>query len=234
MIDIHCHLLYKVDDGSRSMGESVAMLQEAAEQGVEAIILTPHYRHGMFSYPKDEIEAHFLELLPYARQLGIRIFPGTEYHVNREMLEAFSTGKCHTLADGSYILTEYSHNSEFSYVRQMTQEALRYGYLPVLAHVERYEFVMDDPGSLAELREMGALVQVNADAVLGLDGRGAKKLCKALLKAALVDVVASDSHGIQERACHMRQCHDYVAKKYGAQTAERLFCETPAQVLCAD
>jgi protein-tyrosine phosphatase len=78
---------------------------------------------------------------------------------------------------------------------------------------------------------MGALVQVNADAVLGLEGRGTKKLCRILLKNDLVDLIASDSHGIHERACHMRQCCDYVAKKYGPERAQRLFCETPGQIL---
>jgi protein-tyrosine phosphatase len=122
-------------------------------------------------------------------------------------------------------------HSEFSYARQMTQEAVRFGYIPVIAHVERYEFVMDDPECLDELREMGALVQVNADAVLGMEGRGAKKLCRILLKNDLVDLIASDSHGINERACHMQQCFDYVAKKYGPERARLLFCDTPAQIL---
>ena len=56
MIDIHCHMTYGVDDGSKSIEESVAMLQEAKNQGIKAIILTPHYRHGMFTYPIEEIE----------------------------------------------------------------------------------------------------------------------------------------------------------------------------------
>jgi protein-tyrosine phosphatase len=231
MIDVHCHLLYQVDDGARTMEESVAMLQEAASQGIEAIILTPHYRHGLFGYPKREIEAHLAALEPVAEELGVRLYLGTEYHVNSGMVEAFSNGKCHTLAGGRYILTEYSANSDFSFAKQTTQEALHCGYIPVVAHAERYEFIMDDTGCAAELREMGALIQVNADAVLGRDGRGAKKLCRVLLKEDLVDLVASDSHGITERACHMRQCFEYVAKKYGGERAERLFSRTPAQIL---
>ena len=58
MIDIHCHLLYGVDDGAKTIEESVAMLEAAKEQGISAMILTPHYRHGMFAYPKEEIEEH--------------------------------------------------------------------------------------------------------------------------------------------------------------------------------
>ena len=58
MVDIHCHLLYGVDDGAKTIEESAAMLQEAKNQGISAIILTPHYRHGFFAYPKEEIEEH--------------------------------------------------------------------------------------------------------------------------------------------------------------------------------
>ena len=71
MIDIHCHLLYGVDDGAGTIEESVAMLKEAREHGIHGMILTPHYRHGMFSYPKEEIEEHFMQLKPYAEKLGI-------------------------------------------------------------------------------------------------------------------------------------------------------------------
>jgi protein-tyrosine phosphatase len=232
MIDVHCHLLYRVDDGSRTLEESIAMLQEAASQGMTAVILTPHYHHGLFSYPIDEIEANFIELLPYAQELNVRLFLGTEYHVNSGMIDAFSSGRCHTLADGRYILTEYSIRSDYAFVKQTTQEALHSGYVPVIAHAERYEFVMDDIECAAELRKMGALIQVNADAVLGLEGRGTRKLCKALLRENLIDLIASDSHGIMERACHMRQCFEFVAKKYGGERAERLFCITPALILC--
>jgi protein-tyrosine phosphatase len=231
MIDVHCHLLYRVDDGARTMEESIAMLQEEAAQGVEAIILTPHRRHGMFPYRGDEIEARYMEMLPYAEELGVRLYLGTEYHADSGMIEAFSTGKCHTMADGCYILTEYSMHSEFSFAKQMTQEALHCGYIPVIAHAERYEFIMDNTECAAELRRMGALIQLNADAVLGIEGHGAKKLCRVLLKENLVDVIASDSHGIKERACHMRRCFEYVAKKYGAEQADVLFRKTPEQIV---
>ena len=78
MIDIHCHLLYGVDDGAKTIEESVAMLEAAKEQGISAMILTPHYRHGMFAYPKEEIEEHFRILEPYAQKLGISLALGTE------------------------------------------------------------------------------------------------------------------------------------------------------------
>ena len=105
MIDIHCHLLYGVDDGAKTIEESVAMLEAAKEQGISAMILTPHYRHGMFAYPKEEIEEHFRILEPYAQKLGIYLALGTEYHVNSHIVEALDSGRCRTMA-GSRFCTD--------------------------------------------------------------------------------------------------------------------------------
>lgn len=231
MIDVHCHLLYGVDDGAETIEESVAMLQEAKSQGVDEIILTPHYRHGMFAYPKDRIEAHYQKLKPRAEQLGVQIHLGTEYHVNSNMTEAFSGGRCHTLAESRYILTEYAYHSEYSYMCRMTREAVSHGYLPVIAHVERYACLQKHMDRVAELQEMGALVQVNADAVIGLEGMKVKRFCKQLLKREYLDMIASDSHGIGKRMCHMQQCFAYISKKYSQDYAYELMCEAPAQIL---
>ena len=113
MIDIHCHLLFGVDDGADSIEESVGMLEKAAKQGIASIILTPHYRHGMFHYNNEKIEQNYKAILPYAQKLGLHIFPGTEYNVNSYMMEYYRKGRCHTLGDSRYILTEYSHASDF-------------------------------------------------------------------------------------------------------------------------
>ncbi len=105
MIDIHCHLLYGVDDGSKSIEESVEMLKIAKKQGITGIILTPHLRHGMFKHPLEKIERHYKKLMPYAKKLGIELKLGTEYHVATDMIDAFYGGLCHTL--GRY--TVYTH-----------------------------------------------------------------------------------------------------------------------------
>ena len=135
MIDIHCHLLYGVDDGAKTIEESVAMLEAAKEQGISAMILTPHYRHGMFAYPKEEIEEHFRILEPYAQKLGIYLALGTEYHVNSHIVEALDSGRCRTMAGSRYVLCEYSHDSEYAYIYQMTQELVLHGYIPVFSHM---------------------------------------------------------------------------------------------------
>lgn len=233
MIDIHCHLLFGVDDGSDSIKESIAMLQEAKAQGIEDIILTPHYRHGMFPYDRKRIEAHFKELLFYAKEVGVRIYPGCEYHVNSRIIEYIRNGRCHTLADTNYVLTEYEYETEYSYIKKMTRELLFQGYIPVIAHVERYACMQQEVDRAGELQDMGALIQVNCDAVLGNDGRAAKKYTKKLIKEGYLDIIASDSHGIKKRVCHMRPCFEYVSKKYGNEVARELMEENPREILAS-
>lgn len=230
MVDIHCHLLFGVDDGADSIKESVDMLEYAAQQGIDAIILTPHYRHGMFPYDKSKIIAHFKELLPYAKENGIRLGLGCEYHVNSEMTEALRTGRCLSMAGTRYVLSEYEFHTEYQYIKQNTAELLRQGYTPIIAHVERYRCMTDQIDRAGELQMMGAYIQVNCDAVLGLDGRDSKKYTKRLIREGYVNVIASDSHGIDDRVCHMGKCYAYVSKKFGEDAAKRLMEQTPRKI----
>ena len=231
MVDIHCHLLYGVDDGAKTIEESVAMLKHAKGQGIQSMILTPHYRHGMFPYPLDRIDENFAKLQPYAKQIGISISLGCEYHVNSQIVEALDSGRCHTLADTRYVLTEYSYQSEFSYIHKMTEELLLHGYFPVIAHVERYRCMVEDLDHAVLLQDMGAVIQMNADAILGLEGFGTKRFCKKMIQEGLVDIVASDSHGISERVSHMQKCFEAIRKKYGEDYAQDLMHTQPLKLM---
>lgn len=231
MIDIHCHLLYGVDDGPEKIEQSVAMLKEAQEQGITNIILTPHYRRGMFKFDGKLVQEHKAALEPYVAELGIKLYLGTEIHVNGDILTYLEEKKVFCLADSEYVLTEYEYETEYSYIFKMSHELLRHGYIPVIAHVERYACLVQKPQRLEELQEIGALIQVNAAAILGEEGWGIKQFCKKALKQGRVDFVASDSHDIKKRACHMEDCYDYLVEKYGEKLANRLMIKNPKKII---
>lgn len=230
-IDIHNHTLFGVDDGAVNLGEALAMLKDARQQGAEAIVLTPHYRRGMFAYPVEQIEERFQQLSPMAAGMGLQLYLGCECHVNSDIVENLQSGRCKTLAESDYVLTEYSYQTDYAYMAEYTSRLFSYGYIPVIAHVERYKCLRDRPALCAELQGKGALVQVNADSVLGIDGRGVEHFCRKLLKHEWADVVASDAHGRKERANHMEKCRKAVEKKYGTIYAERLFVGNPERIL---
>ncbi len=231
MVDIHCHLLYGVDDGAKTLDISRQMLKDAAAQGITDLILTPHYRQGMFVYDPKSIGAAFSVLRDEAKQEKIRIHIGCEYHVDDEMVANLKSGRCHTLADGDYVLAEYSHTSTFPQIHNSLETLLAAGYIPVMAHVERYDVFAKDLSLLKECRNMGAKVQINANSVLAKDGAAAKKITAKILKADLADVIASDSHNMGDRRCRMEQCRNYISKEYGWDLAWRLFTENPLLIL---
>ena len=231
MVDIHCHALYGVDDGADNIEESAAMLRQAKSQGVEAVVLTPHYRHGMFPYNKEKITEHFEKLKPLAGDLGVDVCLGCEYHVNSRITEALTSGRCLSLAGGDFVLTEYSFETEYSYINEQTRRLLSYGYIPVIAHVERYGCFLKSPKLCAELSNAGAYIQVNADSILGLAGKAAEKFCKKLLKHEWADIVASDAHGVKERASHLGECREHIVKKYGEGYAELLLERNPRRII---
>ena len=231
MIDIHCHLLYGVDDGPKDMEESIKMLRSASEQGVTDIILTPHYRRGMFKFDKELILKHMEELEPYAQEIGVKLHLGTEFHVNGDIIEYLEEGRCLSLAGSEYVLTEYAYDTEYSYIFQMSHTLLRHGYIPVIAHVERYGCLVKTPKRLEELQEIGAFIQMNAGAVIGEEGWISKNFCKKALKQGWVDVIASDSHGIKKRVCYMEDAYDYISEKYGEKLAHKLMVKNPKKII---
>lgn len=230
MIDIHTHLLFDVDDGAKSLQESLAMIEDEKEQGVDAIILTPHYRHGMFPYQKEKIEENYRILKEESASLGVQLYLGTEQHVDSMTVKTLKTGRCHTLADTQYVLAEYRFETDFKFIKASIQDMISHGYIPIVAHVERYK-CMDDLKNIELLREIGAMIQVNADAVIGKDGMRAKSYTKKLLKNGYVDFVASDCHGIKERSSNMGKCSEYLHKKYDYRYVDRILEENAKKIL---
>ncbi|MBQ7582520.1 MAG: hypothetical protein IJU25_06835 [Lachnospiraceae bacterium] len=231
MIDIHCHLLYGVDDGAATLEISREMLAKASEQGITDIILTPHYRQGMFPYHTDDIRSSFSVIREEAKQWNIRVYLGCEYHVDDEMVGNLKSGRVHTLAGTDCVLAEFGHASTFNQIRNSLDLLLSEGYTPVIAHAERYDVFLKEPSLLAECRNMGAMVQINADSILGRDGSRYKKACRQILKEELADIVASDAHNTDSRPNNMRKCCNHVANEYGWDLAWKLFAQNPLNIL---
>ena len=231
MIDIHCHILYGVDDGAQDEQTSRAILHRMAETGVTDVIVTPHFRRHMFAYPKAQIEDAFQKLASFSQTLGIRLYPGCEYHVDHDIFSNLENGRVHTLADTRYVLTEYSYGDALSRIIEYTQELVMRGYQPVIAHAERYEVFQRRPKFIEDVLDAGAMVQVNANSILGLDGWGIKRTARKLMDLDAVDLIASDAHNTTDRAIHMEECREFVSRQYGGDRARELFEEAARRIL---
>ena len=231
MIDIHCHILYCVDDGADSAQTSRLILDQMATQHITDVIVTPHFRRHMFSYPKQEIEEAYQDLHEYAAALGISLYPGCEYHVDHDIYENLKSHQVHTLADTRYVLTEYSYSDDLSRIIEYSQELVMRGYQPVIAHAERCRVFQRKPELIWDAVDAGAMIQLNAGSLLGEDGRGVKKTAYRILDQEAAHFIASDTHDLKERACRMEACRAQVLKKAGEKYTRELFEENARELL---
>lgn len=231
MVDIHCHVLPGVDDGAKTVEESVEMVRMLKEQGVDVIFATPHFRRRMFETPMDRINAAYEQLCREAAHLGTEIFLGCEFHANMDMEELFDQKFRPSMGGTPYVLVEFSGGDEYSYVRERLSAMLSRGWIPIIAHVERYPKVIKDLENVRELSELGARISVNADSILGKAGFSLKRICKKMIREDLIDMVGSDAHGVKGRIPRMKECSEYLSKKYGEEYTRRILCENPGKII---
>ena len=223
-IDMHSHILPGMDDGSRSMGQTLRMLETAVSEGITTMIATPHNMPGKGCPPGSVVRRKVDELRRTVEQEGIplEIVAGTEYYYREEVLDILDSEDAVTLGNSDCVLVEFEPLAERNYIRNALRNILGLGYRPVIAHVERYAKLMEDISLLTDMRKNGILVQVNAMSVTGDNGRQAKKDVRNLLKKGLVDFVATDAHSDGRRAPYMEKCAEVLYRKCGTEYADRL------------
>ena len=232
-IDMHCHILPAVDDGSASLAQSVSMVKIAYEDGIRKIIATPHYHIGRCIAEYDESEEAFRQLKEEIEKLGIdmELYIGSEIYFYSEAMEKLEEGMIHTMNNGSCILLEYDPGSEYTRIVQGVNAAVIAGYVPIVAHVERYMCMVDRPERCEELVHQGAYLQVNASSVVGKSGKEIQKFIFKLMKKKLISFVATDAHSDGHRRPVLSEAYMLVKKKFKEEYADRLFYGNPLKII---
>lgn len=197
MKDLHSHILSNIDDGSRSIEESLEILKKAERAGITDIMLTPHYiKNSNFSANNYQKMMNLNMLFGEVARAGINInlYLGNEVYVDDNILYLLQMGEIATLNGTRYILIELPFMNRIQNLKQIIFELVRNGYVPIIAHPERYKFVQKNPEKLEEYMEMGALFQGNYQSLFNKYGRDAKKTLKILLKNNRIQFLASDVH----------------------------------------
>lgn len=233
LFDIHCHMVPGVDDGASTLEESLDMLRIEQRDGVDSIIITPHYRKRMFETSAERVHEQFLRLKEAAGTAfpGLKLYLGCELHSNMELEELLHERKFTTMADSSFVLLEFSGEDSQNYIRDRVRCVMSSGYEPILAHAERYGAVLGDLNFAYELAAMGAKIQVNAGSIIGESGRKTKKFCRSLMKENLLGFVGSDAHNTRDRVPNIGVCAEYVAKKMGEEYVRRIFHDNPLEII---
>ena len=218
MIGIHSHILPFVDDGSPSLEESKQMLLSAKNDGITDVVFTPHFRDVYKSYASDIIPI-FNRLKEYAEEIGIKVYLGQEIKYSKEIASLLKEDKLLTLNNTRCVLLEFDYFQEED-VSEAAYSFTAKGYIPIIAHLERYQYCLDF-SIVEEIKNCGGLIQINAGAITGKMGGKIKKFVLKLIKFGLVDFIASDVHSF--RPNEMKQAYLTVQKKFGTQVCEELF-----------
>jgi len=200
LIDLHCHILPGLDDGPRTMEESLAMARMAAADGTRVIVATPHVDREL-TIPDPNLVRHLVAELDRAVQeegLPLRILPGSEVPAEPELLTALQEGRVLTVGDrGRHVLVELPSTTAAIYAPELFFRLQLAGYTPVIAHVERVAVFRQEPRMLQNFRDRGYHLQMNASSLRSRFGSG--RYARRLLKQGLVDIIASDGHDTMRR-----------------------------------
>jgi protein-tyrosine phosphatase len=225
-----------VDDGSPDTGTSLEMLRIAEKNGITHMILTPHHKPMHHNVSPEHNVLYRKKLLENARAAGIKVklFSGNEIYYSDETMEELLRGEICSLAGSDYVLVEFHPSNPFKAIQNAAYRVQGAGYIPIIAHVERYADIVQHPARVGDLIEMGCYIQVNASSIMGRYGLGISHFTKKLLKQEQVHFVASDAHDAAGRAPKLLECRKFVEKKYGEDYANHLFCINPANVIRND
>lgn len=206
MIDVHSHILWGVDHGSKSEEMTLDMLRAAVDSGITAIIATPHYYRGYFDATYDEVKSRTEEtrLLAKKNNINIEIYHGQEIFYKKEIINYYIDGSIGTINGSKYMLIELPLD-DFSVedVKDNLYEFTVRGIVPIIAHPERYRTFAKKSSLINEFIDEGYLFQLNAGAIMGRFGTDAKRLAEKFVKNEIYSFVGSDAHDDKKRTTNM-------------------------------
>lgn len=202
MIDLHTHIVFDVDDGSKSIQDSLEILKIAHERGIKAMFATPHFIEGYVMPDALLVKERVLELSRHMKTSGLDmpIYSGHEIMLDYNTLDHLKEGRALSLNDTRYVLVEMPMHTQLNNLNEIFFNFQVSGYVPVIAHPERYDYVQDNPALIEDWITKGALLQINLLSLYNKYGDKAKKTAIKLLKSHMYHFVGSDVHSHQSTA----------------------------------
>ena len=234
MIDLHAHVLPGLDDGPRTLDESLAMCRLAAADGTTVVVGTPHMLDGVHNAAPDATRERAADLREALAKEGmpLRIEVGGDVHITPDLPERLARGEALTVADGGeYLLLETPSDVWLADQSQLLFELQIGGVTPILTHPERNVAVQDKPDLLLPLVEAGNLVQVTAASLQGEWGKAPRRCACELIERGLAHFVASDAHSATWRPPGLTRARAIVEGLLSPEAAEEMFLGRPTAVL---
>lgn len=231
-IDIHCHLLPNIDDGSKSWNETLKMAKLAVNDGISTIVATPHQLGSYIRTHGDAILDQTTKLQSYLESQGIplHVLPGADVRIEADLTDKLASGEVLTLANrGKHVLLELPHELYFP-LENLHQQLQTAGYTGILSHPERNQGILRDWKVIRTLIDQGYLMQITGSSLRGTFGRHSQKMAEWMVLEGLAHIVASDAHGSNGRRPLLRPAFERVTSLANIETANLLCHTNPAAV----
>jgi protein-tyrosine phosphatase len=230
VIDIHSHILADLDDGAKSLDESIAMVRMAAAAGTTDIVASPHANPD-YDFDPRTVERKIGELQAAVGD-SPRIHFGCDFHLTPENIEdALRLPEKYSIAHRGYLLVEFSDFYIPPKMNETFASMVHAGLRPIVTHPERNQLLQNRFAAIQEWASRGVLVQITAFSFLGRFGKSAKKSAGQFVERGLAHFIASDAHDTRWRTTDMREAVTYIENRYGVEARDRLFVENPRAVL---
>lgn len=232
MIDIHSHILPALDDGPADMETSVALGVIAEREGIQAMVSTSHSTE-VLQIGHAGMRKRLAEVKKAWREagIGIRLELGVEIFLRPDTVDDLQAGRLWSLAGSKYVLVEVPYQPWPTYADDALYALQLAGYVPILAHPERYVAIQDDLNKMYALSQRGILGQVTAAALLGEHGGPTKKCAEMLMRHDMVQFIATDSHSPKWRSPKVREALILAEDMLGLERAGALAQDNPERVL---
>lgn len=224
MVDLHCHLLPGIDDGSKSMEVSLRLAREATANGVTHALLTPHHMNGHYVNHKVDVIRQTKEFQEQLKRhdIPLTVFPGQEVRINGNLLDALNQDDILFADTGNrYLMLEFPDDDVPHYTNQMIFGLQQRGIVPVIVHPERNTKIMAQPDLIYQLLEKGCLSQITASSYVGTFGKKVENFSRQLIEAGQGYVFASDAHDLPGRKYEMRQAFEKMGREFGYELVKR-------------
>ena len=219
-----------MDDGSKSLEQSLEMLRMAADNGSTDIVASPHANYE-FKFDPAVIAAKLEELRSAAHGV-IRVHTGCDFHLSFDNIQdALRNPTKYAINHKRYVLVEFSDHQIPGTTDDVFYQMQSVGMIPIITHPERNMMLQKKLDKLEEWARSGALIQVTGQSFLGRFGKQAKRFADLLLEHNLIHIVASDAHDTKYRPPLLGEAHEYVSKMCGAARGEMLFVTNPGAVI---
>lgn len=235
MIDLHCHILPGIDDGAKTIADSVAMAKKAVSQGITHILCTPHHNQH-YRNPKEDVLRRVPQLQKelVKRNIPLTLFEGQEVRIHRDLIREIKEDRI-LFADveDTYLLLEFPTKEIPDYAETLCYQLRQEGKVPIIVHPERNSGFQTEPNRILDFLNMGCLTQLTAPSITGIFGKEVQRLSHQYVEHGLVQMVASDAHRRKQRDFYLKEAYRYIEKHFDKAVCEKM-TQTCRDVLNGD